>query len=267
MSGTNQRFALIARDGTVYYPYQKSQRATGRYGFALTRPGEGDRQGGGTYTTSIEEVVKKVVLDGWSVRARSEDKIADGSIGFGKRIITNYWVAPELRSLVASAVRQPLTALPTGDLGASTILSKAIQQAEESGTREEETVLRAILTRRGQPRFRAALIHAYGGKCCVTGCDIVEVLEAAHIVPHSMEVDYEVTNGLLLRSDIHVLFDLGLLSIDDNYQIRLSPDLVQGDYSRLQGKHISTPADRSKWPDQQRLRDRVSRLATQREEA
>ena len=70
----DKRFALIAKNGEVRFPYQKSQDFTGRYGFALTAPGEKDRKGGGTYTADIEEVIKRMVFDGWGVRAMTTEK-------------------------------------------------------------------------------------------------------------------------------------------------------------------------------------------------
>ena len=68
-------------------------------------------------------------------------------------------------------------------------------------------VWRQVLTRQGQPDFRKKLMKAYDESCCVTKCKVVELLEAAHIDPHSDGGDYSEDNGLLLRSDIHTLFD------------------------------------------------------------
>lgn len=79
---------------------------------------------------------------------------------------------------------------------------------------DETRVLRAIRARRGQPRFRLALLEAYEGRCALTGCDAPAALEAAHIERHSDGGTYEPSNGLLLRADLHTLFDLGLLGID-----------------------------------------------------
>lgn len=77
----DKRFALLTDDGQRLYPYKKSQRSTNRYGFALTAPGEADRHGGGYYTDSIEEVVKRLVFDGWSVRAKTVDAAGNQSHG------------------------------------------------------------------------------------------------------------------------------------------------------------------------------------------
>jgi HNH endonuclease len=73
---------------------------------------------------------------------------------------------------------------------------------------------RAILIRRGQQRFRDSLLREYQNRCCVTGTTIIDVLQAAHIRPFSDDGPDLVENGLLLRSDIHDLFDLDEIVID-----------------------------------------------------
>lgn len=103
---------------------------------------------------------------------------------------------------------------------------------------EDETQQRAIKTRRGQPRFRALLRAAYGDRCAVTGSRVVDLLEAAHVIPHSEQTDYSVRNGLLLRSDIHTLFDLGLLSIDGRFKVHLAHDLMTSEYARYDGMSL-----------------------------
>jgi hypothetical protein len=66
-------------------------------------------------------------------------------------------------------------------------------------------IIAAIVVRQGQSAFRAELLAAYQGTCAVTGCDVVEALEAAHIVPYLGPDTNHVRNGLLLRGDIHTL--------------------------------------------------------------
>ncbi|CUZ49198.1 HNH endonuclease signature motif containing protein [Serratia sp. K-E0102] len=51
-------------------------------------------------------------------------------------------------------------------------------------------------------------------KCVVTECSIPSRLQAAHIIPHTDQVDYSVSNGLLLRADIHQMFDRGDCAIE-----------------------------------------------------
>jgi len=83
----------------------------------------------------------------------------------------------------------------------------------QAGDRRQ-IVERQIRERRGQQHFRDALRKRYGDRCLVTGCEVLAVLEAAHIKPYRGEDDNHPGNGLLLRADIHTLFDLDLLGVE-----------------------------------------------------
>lgn len=113
----------------------------------------------------------------------------------------------------------------------------------------KDRVLASIARRRGQKAFRGALLDAYAGKCAVTGCALREVLEAAHITPYQGRRTNHVQNGLLLRSDIHTLFDLQLLSINsDDFTVVLAPHLSTTEYGFWNGKPINLPSDAAKRP-------------------
>jgi hypothetical protein len=104
---------------------------------------------------------------------------------------------------------------------------------------ERERVMRSILDRRGQAQFRDALIEAYKCRCALTDCTTEEALEAAHIIPCSANGEDCVQNGLLLRADLHTLFDLDLFWIDpDTRKVKLAPQLAGGYYKWLEGKPL-----------------------------
>lgn len=76
----------------------------------------------------------------------------------------------------------------------------------------------------GQGDFRAEDMQAYNETCAVTGTNIVEALEAAHIVAYRGRDHHHISNGLALRADIHALFDRGLMAIhEDTYGSRPGP--------------------------------------------
>jgi len=75
-----------------------------------------------------------------------------------------------------------------------------------------DRVARDVVARRGQSAFRAVLVSAYQGRCAITGCNALPVLEAAHLRPYRGPAWNVVTNGLLLRADIHSLLDQQLLA-------------------------------------------------------
>lgn len=105
---------------------------------------------------------------------------------------------------------------------------------------ERERVLRQIVQRRGQKQFRDALLIQYQGRCAITNCQITDVLEAAHIVPYQGEKDNEPSNGILLRADIHTLFDLDLIGIhSEDGTIHLHPSVVvDSAYEFLEGQPV-----------------------------
>ena len=128
------------------------------------------------------------------------------------------------------------------------------QFAAAAGSAERERVLRSVVDRRGQPAFRARLIDAYGGRCAVTGCDAVAALEAAHIVPCGERGTDDVTNGLLLRADIHTLFDLDLIGIDpETLKVRLGPALRDTAYRDLEDRLLTLPVIPTDRPDRAAL--------------
>jgi len=79
--------------------------------------------------------------------------------------------------------------------------------------------------RLGQGAFRLMTIKNFSHRCCVTGETTGPVLQAAHIQPVSADGDHSVRNGLLLRADVHILYDQGLIGIDHAYRIRVSPKI------------------------------------------
>jgi putative restriction endonuclease len=100
----------------------------------------------------------------------------------------------------------------------------------QSGDRRAH-IFRTIRERRGQSSFRDKLIRRYGQRCVVSGCDILAILEAAHICPYRGSRDHHVDNGLLLRADLHTLFDLDLLGIDpDSLTVYLHTSAAQSGY-------------------------------------
>jgi len=103
--------------------------------------------------------------------------------------------------------------------------------------------------------FRRLLMDAYRSRCVVTGYDAAEALEAAHIVPYRGPVTNNPSNGLLLRADLHSLFDLGLVSVHEaELCIVLSKDLRGTRYADLQGSQIARPGPGFPEPSREALR-------------
>lgn len=109
-------------------------------------------------------------------------------------------------------------------------------QYQSNSKDEREIALRLIRQRRGQQSFRKSLLEIYESTCVISGCKIVDILEAAHINPYRGEKDNNVCNGLLLRADLHTLFDLDLIQINpENYLVEISDKLIGSEYEHYEG--------------------------------
>jgi hypothetical protein len=115
----------------------------------------------------------------------------------------------------------------------------------------------AAVTRPGAADFRALVLDEYSNKCAVTGCGIVEVLEVAHIVPYYGVESDDVQNAIVLRSDIHKLFDRGLLSFNysesgKELQVEVSNQITH-EYGQLQNVSCTLPDNRDSKPSKAAL--------------
>jgi len=115
-----------------------------------------------------------------------------------------------------------------------------------------------VRPRLGQGAFRLIVTDAYQRRCAVTGERALPALEAAHIVPFSEVQTHEVRNGLLLRADIHRLFDLGYVSVAPDYRFLVSKSIRDEfengrEYYALHGRAIALPESASAHPDRQLL--------------
>jgi len=104
--------------------------------------------------------------------------------------------------------------------------------------------------RLGQGAFRVLVTDAYQRRCAISGEKTLPVLEAAHIKPYSKDGPHHVQNGVLLRSDIHKLFDEGYLTIAPDYRVevsrRIKEDYGNGRiYYQFHGKKLSVLPNRA----------------------
>lgn len=122
-------------------------------------------------------------------------------------------------------------------------------------------VVRSIVNRRGHPEFRRSLLATYDYKCAITSCDAPDALEAAYITPYRGRLTNDPSNGLLLRADIHTLFDLGKIAIDTrNMVVIVADDLLETSYRILSGRPLRYPEDEAHRPSTDSL-DLHRRLA------
>jgi len=115
-------------------------------------------------------------------------------------------------------------------------------------------VIKQAVARRGQPKFRSKLMKAYSGRCAVTGYEAEAALEAAHLRPYRGPESNTVSNGLLLRADIHTLLDLGLVAFNPQTRKVVVSLLLAGTrYESLSGRLLAEPSQESQRPSQHAL--------------
>lgn len=112
----------------------------------------------------------------------------------------------------------------------------------------------------GQGAFRINVTESYSRRCAISGERTLPVLQAAHIKSYSEAGPNDTSNGLLLRSDLHTLYDKGYLAITEDYSIEISPRLHEEfsngrDYYKYHGKKLLIlPDDLRDYPNKEFLR-------------
>ena len=124
-------------------------------------------------------------------------------------------------------VRERLDRAKVKNLGPATI---AAQQSARYGP---PTI---VTPRLGQGSFRLLVTDAYRYRCAMTGERTLPVLEAAHIRPYADGGEHSLSNGLLLRSDLHKLFDLGYVTVDPKDNQILVSDRIKAEYENGRNK-------------------------------
>jgi hypothetical protein len=91
----------------------------------------------------------------------------------------------------------------------------------------ETSVETLVKVRRGQDFFRRAVLASYGGRCCMSGLSEPGLLLASHIVPWASDAENRLnpSNGLCLSALHDRAFDLGLIAVDTDYHVHVSPVL------------------------------------------
>jgi hypothetical protein len=130
------------------------------------------------------------------------------------------------------------------------VTNKQLQTAATEGAFDplnlidaREKTIASIVRRQGQPVFRKRLLKAYGRHCAISDCNCADALEAAHIRPYLGVGTNHPTNGILLRSDLHLLFDYHKISFDKDFRVLVSKALNGTVYEGLRGKRMKRPVD------------------------
>ena len=145
----------------------------------------------------------------------------------------------------------------------SKVFDRWIKQKPMSHQEHDDEVFqirREVLQRTGQAKFRETLRTTYGDVCAISRTTEPTALVAAHIQPVKSKGRHSANNGMLLRADIHTMFDSGLISVDGNYRIHVSSLVSDQRYLKLKGKKLHLPHDRRHWPSAQGLKQHFEKI-------
>ena len=210
-------------------------------------------------------------------RLRREESPVSGDFAIGCIMVSapvffgpDDWVAPPADWATTGIQQGKRCSLDTGE--GSRIFRECMERAKRgshywnverspettSGDGERYGAAMTVRPRLGQGIFSLLVRDAYGGACAVTGEHSAPVLEAAHIVPYAQGGKHQVPNGLLLRSDLHRLYDRGYVTVTPGHVFvvgeRLREEYKNGrSYYALSGSRISLPRDPSLLPDRELL--------------
>jgi len=147
------------------------------------------------------------------------------------------------------------------------LLAECLERAQLH-SRSDELLVAVEAARRGKPvlveprlgqgTFRLAVIAAYDRACAVTHEHSLPVLEAAHIRPFGQGGAHDARNGILLRSDVHRLFDLGYVTVTPDFVFKVSPSLMDDyhngrEYDRYHGATVRVPTALALQPSRELL--------------
>jgi putative restriction endonuclease len=215
--------------------------------------------GGANGAGSLAEMRRRIV----KYRRTNADDRSDFEIGC--RILTQPFFLPEAEWIPVPASWSPnIVTFKTYDTSESdgATLWNAIQDrvaitaAPLISGQKQERYGNPILVRPrlGQGTFRILVTDAYKRKCAVTGERTLPALEAAHIKPFSDGGSHDPQNGLLLRRDIHALFDGGYVTVTPDLKFHVSRKIKEEfengrHYYAFDGQSISEPITPSWSPD------------------
>ena len=142
-----------------------------------------------------------------------------------------------------------------------TAIQERMRRHNVPGVAEEAPLYGApqlVSPRLGQGAFRFKVTDIYNRKCAVTGERTLPALEAAHIRPYSDGGPHEVSNGLLLRRDLHRLFDTGYVTVNPSLRLEVSSSIREQfsngrHYYAMHGSRIYVPDRTEERPNLQAL--------------
>jgi hypothetical protein len=217
-----------------------------------------DRQYGGTGLTATAEVREFQIVDE-TVAVRSVSLLPNPRLNN-----TDLKEPNEAPAVHEIAISRKVKLRPLTTEGWQEIYDAAQLKAQLSKDAAQELARQKKLgeqaTRRGQQDFSKTMRNSYKGRCAITGCATSDALQAAHIRVLKNRDDNHAQNGLLLRSDIHALFDALLITLStDGKTVKISHSLTDPSYAYLENAKVFQPEEGLR-PSQKNIQDHRKRF-------
>lgn len=248
---TPWRFKSLSPGELFYFLVKSPIRKVGGFGafvrYEEMRASEAwDRYGPGNGVSDLGELIQRVhkYADRHSIFERDRMDPEIGCIVLNEAVFLpddEFAAAEDLGTPVPNAVVKFKSFANIDSLGIGTMPPTPIAPfvLVEPGRKAKRQT--SVVDRQGQQVFRVQVLQAYGNMCAVTNERCEAVVEAAHIQPYINRQSNDVRNGIALRSDLHALFDAGLITIDEGYRLRVSKLLQSPTYQALNRRQIGLP--------------------------
>lgn len=234
---------------------------TWMFQYCAHRKNAGEREGSPAYNASLRKCLRDGIPVGVFIKEGAT--WSHKGLAFVERFDSDadmFWLhgpVTDGNSDMFSPVPRDERAILVGEFDSS-IDTNAID-AELDTADERERVRATVVRRKQQGIFRQKLLEAYKGACAITGYDAEPALQAAHISSYLGRKSQLASNGLLLRSDLHILYDRAWLSVDPAHMVvRIAPQLMNSRYAELEGTRIAIPKDKALRPSEARLEMKYS---------
>lgn len=264
-SGMKYALSITSTNNQVYGGDQLHELDDGTWilQYCEHRRNAGEKEGSQQYNQSLRLCLRAGVPVGVFIREKTSYRCM--GLAFVERFNEAsglFWLhgpvnpTSSLSPLSAQELRQYRHLLETATEPDFVIDETLIRQIKELPDErdERERVAACIVRRKNQDAFRRQLIEAYQGQCAMSRFDALPALQAAHISSYLGPKSQLASNGLLLRADLHLLFDESLIAVNpDTMRIAISQELVTTRYAAYADREILLPKDRLMRPSELRL--------------
>lgn len=191
----------------------------------------------------------------------------DQSKGSDNRALEAEWANQLQERTSGSPAPTPAPVLDAAeDAGPATLLQMPFQT--QTADEAQSRLQRSITLRKGPHKLRQQLLQGYDDRCAISRCSVTQVLEVAYLMPSAQDLASDPSNALLLRSDLHLLFDLHLITVHPHaHVVEIAPWLHDSYYASLAGRSLHMPLNHDLCPSTEALTYHYEQCEWEHEEA